>query len=488
MPGRCSPHALLTVASLLALLSLLALVAPAAGRAHASAAGGERAVGEATAPALGAGDPVVVDADGDCLRLRESPGVGERVLGCLDEGTTLTALYGTESAGGLRWREVWGAGLHGWVAEQYLRPAPPSLGCGGSSAVPVGVSGPDSLGAGLTLLVWGGGTVQGIHDEASARGCNPQTVWAAAPDGGMVGYVFGAPPFVNRAWFELFPGGRIGAPQALILRCADDAVRTTSTPLPPVGRAPVPLGSTGAPEIGAEAAIVIDGASGAVLFEQDARRPLPPASLTKIATAIVAIEGTNLDAWVVSNVDHSAMHDSSVMGLRVGDCFTVRDLLYGLLLPSGNDAALVLARYIAGGDEAFVDRMHTMLDRLGLGETGFIDPHGLGGEGHASSAYDLAMLARYAMAIPEFRDIVSTRAHTARGSRTLELLTGNFFLDGYVGADGVKTGFTEEAGYTFVGSATREGRQLYAVVLNSPDRWGDTRQLFDWAFTSFDFP
>ena len=114
----------------------------------------------------------------------------------------------------------------------------------------------------------------------------------------------------------------------------------------------------------------------------------------------MAIEGTDLDAWVVSNVDATAMPDSSVMGLRVGDCFTVRDLLYGLLLPSGNDAALVLARYIAGGEEAFVDRMHAMLDRLRLGETGFIDPHGLGGDGHASSAYDLAMLTRYAMEIP----------------------------------------------------------------------------------------
>ncbi len=485
VPGRRLLHVVLLAAS------LLLIVAPAAARGHAAAGPGSRAILAAPEPGLGAGDPVVVDADGDCLRLRESPGFGGRILGCLDEGTTLTALYGAETRDGLLWREVWGGGLHGWAAELHLQPAPPSLGCGGSSAIPVGISGPDSLQAGLSLFVWGGGTVQGIYDAASERGCNPQTVWATAPDQRMVGYVFGAPAFVNRAWFDLFPGGRIGAPRALILRCADAAVGITDASRVSATREPVPLGSTVAPEISAEAAIVVDGASGAVLFEEDARRPLPPASLTKIATAIVAIEGTDLDAWAVSNVDASAMHDSSVMGLRVGDCFTVRDLLYGLLLPSGNDAALALARYIAGDDEAFVDRMHTMLARLGLAETGFIDPHGLGGDGHESSAYDLAMLTRYAMEIPEFREIVSARSQTVHGTRTLFLPTGNHFLDRYGGADGVKTGFTEEAGYTFVASATREGRQLLAVVLNSPDpstRFTDAEQLLDWAFTSFDFP
>ena len=481
VPGRCTLHVVLLAAL------LLALAAPAA-RAHAAAGGGLSTELQAPAPAIGAGDAVVVDADGDCLRLRESPGFGGRVLECLDEGTPLTALYGAQSVDGLLWREVWGGGMHGWAAELHLRSAPPSLGCGGSATVPVGISGPDSFRAGLTVFVWGGGTVQGIHDAASARGCSPQTVWATAPDGSMVGYIFGAPSFVNRAWFDLFPGGRIGAPRALILRCSDGAVRITEASQVSVARAPVPLGSTAAPEVAASAAIVVDAASGAVLFEEDARRPLPPASLTKIATAIVAIEGTDLDAWVVSNVDATAMPDSSVMGLRVGDCFTVRDLLYGLLLPSGNDAALVLARYIAGGEEAFVDRMHALLDRLRLGETGFIDPHGLGGDGHASSAYDLAMLTRYAMEIPEFREIVSTRLQTAHGSRTLHMRTGNYFLDRYAGADGVKTGFTEEAGPTFIASATREGQQLYAVVLNSPDRFTDAEQLLDWAFTSFDFP
>ena len=480
MSGRCLLHAVLIVA-------LLALAAPSASAVHAAAESGSAGPLERPAPALGAGDLVVIHADGDCLNLREAPGLTAQILECLPERTTLTALYGTETVGGELWREVAGAELHGWVSERYLTPTPPSLGCGGSASIPVGISGPDSFRAGLALFVWGGGTVEGIHDAAMARGCSPQSIWATAPDGAMVGYVFGAPAPVNRSWFELFPGGRIPAPRALIMRCDDAPGRAADTSRAPSTRAPV-RGADPAPEIGAEAAIVVDGESGDALFEQDARLPLPPASLTKIATAIVALEGADLGAWVVSDVDASEMPDSSLMGLRRGDCFTVSDLLYGLLVPSGNDAALALGRYIAGGDEAFVDRMHTMLDRLGLGETTFIDPHGLGGDGHESSAYDIAMLARYAMQIPEFREIASTRSHTALGTRTRSLSTVNYFLDLYDGADGVKTGFTEEAGYTFVGSATREGRRLYAVVLNSPDRFTDAERLLDWAFASFDFP
>ena len=480
MSGRCLLHAVLIVA-------LLALAAPSASAVHAAAESGSAGPLERPAPALGAGDLVVIHADGDCLNLREAPGLTAQILECLPERTTLTALYGTETVGGELWREVAGAELHGWVSERYLTPTPPSLGCGGSASIPVGISGPDSFRAGLALFVWGGGTVEGIHDAAMARGCSPQSIWATAPDGAMVGHIFGVPAFVNRGWFELFPGGRIPAPRALIMRCDDAPGRAADTSRAPSTRAPV-RGADPAPEIGAEAAIVVDGESGDVLFEQDARRPLPPASLTKIATAIVALEGADLGAWVVSDVDASEMPDSSLMGLRRGDCFTVSDLLYGLLVPSGNDAALALGRYIAGGDEAFVDRMHTMLDRLGLGETTFIDPHGLGGDGHESSAYDIALLARYAMQIPEFREIVSTRSHTALGTRTRSLSTVNYFLDLYDGADGVKTGFTEEAGYTFVGSATREGRRLYAVVLNSPDRFTDAERLLDWAFASFDFP
>jgi D-alanyl-D-alanine carboxypeptidase len=182
------------------------------------------------------------------------------------------------------------------------------------------------------------------------------------------------------------------------------------------------------------------------------------------------------------------MPGSSVMGLRAGDCFSVRDLLHGLLLPSGNDAALALGRYVAGSDQAFVTRMHTMLDRLGLSDTTFVDPHGLGGDGHASSAHDIAMLARYAMQLPDFAEMVTTRSWTADGSRTLTMRNVNSFLTRYGGADGVKTGFTEEAGRTLAASATREGRRLHVVLLNAPERFTDAERLLDWAFANFDWP
>ena len=232
----------------------------------------------------------------------------------------------------------------------------------------------------------------------------------------------------------------------------------------------------------------MDEASGAVLFDKEGHLALAPASLTKIATAIVALEGAELDIGVTSNVDARAMPGSSVMGLRPGDCFSVRDLLHGLLLPSGNDAALALGRYVAGSDEAFVTRMHTMLDRVGLDDTRFIDPHGLGGDGHASSAHDVAMLARYAMQLPDFAELVTTRSWTADGSRTLTMRNVNSFLTRYGGADGVKTGFTEEAGRTLAASATRDGRRLHVVLLNAPERFTDAERLLDWAFDNFDWP
>lgn len=489
VPGRRLLRAVLLAAS------LLTLGAPAAPLAHAAAAANATPPIEEHAAALNTGDILMVRADGDCLRLREVPGLDTRVLDCLAEGSSVTALAGTATVAGLAWREVASPRLRGWVAERYLTPAPPVAGCGGPAATLAGITGALPPGGGSSLFIWGGGTTEGIRDAAAVRGCTPRSVWATTPDGAWVSYIFGAPAFVNRAWGALFPGGRIPGPRALLLYC-DAPVPSSGTgsaasnlPPPPASALrPVPVDASTAPTVSAQAAIVVDGASGAVLYEKDARRPLPQASLTKIATAIVTLEGADLDAWAASDVDARTMTDSSVMGLRVGDCFTVRDLLHGLMLPSGNDAALVLGRYVAGGDDAFLTRMRTMLDRLGLDNTRFVDPHGLGGDGHASSAYDIAMLARYAMHIPEFEALVTTRSWTALGTSVLALSNRNAFLELYEGADGVKTGFTEDAGLTLAASATREGRRLHVVVLNSPEHYADAARLLDWAFGAFDFP
>jgi D-alanyl-D-alanine carboxypeptidase len=244
-------------------------------------------------------------------------------------------------------------------------------------------------------------------------------------------------------------------------------------------RAPPP------PEVAALAAVVVDEASGQVLFGKDAHLPLAPASLTKIATLILALEDDRGDAWVDIDVDSREMRSSTVMGLVPGDRFTVRDLLYGLMLPSGNDAALAIGRFVAGSDPAFVARMNQLLIRLGLKESHFANPHGLGAFDHVTSAYDLAMLSRYGMSLPGFHEVVNTSYWLARGSRTLPLSNINSFLYNYPGADGLKTGYTRRAGPTLAASATRNGHRLYAVVLNSPSRDHDARLLLDWAFASY---
>lgn len=242
------------------------------------------------------------------------------------------------------------------------------------------------------------------------------------------------------------------------------------------------------PAVSARAAVIVDEASAAILVERDAQVPLPPASLTKIATAIVVIDRLPLENWVETDVDSREMRGSSVMGLQPGDWFTARDLLFGLMLPSGNDAALALARATSGNDAAFVAEMNRMVRSLGLRSTNFTNPHGLSNRNHLSSAYDMAMLARYAMSMPTFRNVVATRGTWANGTRDIWLNNGNSFNAKYPGADGVKIGYTRSAGNTLVASATRNGRRLYAVVLNSVDRDADAAALLDWAFANYTWP
>lgn len=238
------------------------------------------------------------------------------------------------------------------------------------------------------------------------------------------------------------------------------------------------------PSISALAAVVVDEASGAVLFDKDASNPLPPASLTKVATAILALEHGGLDEEVTVDVDAASMSRSTVMGLVPGDRFTLRTLLYGLLLPSGNDAALAIGRHVSGSDAAFVADMNALLYRMGMDSSHFANPHGLGSRNHVVSARDLAMLTRYAMTFPEYRDIMRTYSYRAAGSRAVGLTTLNSFTFSYPGADGSKVGYTRSAGQTLIASATRNGHRLYVVVLNSSTRDADAARLLDWAFAS----
>lgn len=453
------------------------------------------------------GSTAVVRAEGDCLRMRETGGLAGRALTCLAEGTTVLVLPNTADADGLRWQLVTGSGLTGWVADQYLRPyvGAPTASGGAVTPGPACTSKPAAYKPGLTgfvpanggtgMVVWGGGTLAGVQNAAVARGCVPKAVWTSRPDGELVGYLFGAPDFVNNDWRSTFADGWLSGGRVLLIVCEDPATgRVTAAALPTPGgvppRAPAPVftGRTPAPAVTSAAVAVVDEASGALLLDRKAHDRLAPASLTKIATAIVAIEGMEPGAVVTTDVDSRKMYESSVMGLIPGDCFPASELLYGLMLPSGNDVALAIARYQAGSDDAFVQSMNTLVKRLGLGDTTFTDPHGLGGPAHRSSAYDIAMLARYGMSLPRFRDVVKTGSYTAKGGRSLSMYNTNALLSTYPAADGVKTGFTDEAGRTLAASATKNGHRVYVVLLNDQNRDVDARALLDWAFANHTWP
>jgi D-alanyl-D-alanine carboxypeptidase (penicillin-binding protein 5/6) len=234
------------------------------------------------------------------------------------------------------------------------------------------------------------------------------------------------------------------------------------------------------PEVTAQAAIVSDVTSGQILAEKNAHQRLAPASTTKIATALVALQRGQLEEQVT--VHESALIEGAKMGLSPGQVVTLEELLYGLLLRSGNDAATAIAQHIGGSMDGFVEMMNQEAEDLGLADTHFVNPHGLDAPDHYSSAYDLMIIARQALADPIFADIVSTQEYTFRGSR---LSNRNELLGNYRGADGVKTGTTPGAGECLVASATREGHQVLVVVLGSEDRYGDASTLFDHYFDNY---
>lgn len=238
------------------------------------------------------------------------------------------------------------------------------------------------------------------------------------------------------------------------------------------------------PAITAKAAVVIDGDTGRVLYDLNAHERRAPASTTKIMTAIIALENMSEDAWVVSETNGNEMVGSSIMGLRRGMYIQMRDLLYGLMLPSGNDAAVEIAKNTWGTQERFVEKMNEKVAELGLRDTHFANPHGLDRGEHYSSAYDLAMIGRYAMGNEEFRRIVGARVYELPRPIGYVLQNGNTLLDKYAGADGLKIGWTERAGWTLVASATRDGHRVFVTVLDSQDRDADASALLEWAFTT----
>jgi len=241
------------------------------------------------------------------------------------------------------------------------------------------------------------------------------------------------------------------------------------------------MGQAQVPQVGARAYLLADEGTGQVLLAHNEHEPLPPASLTKLMTAVVALERASPEAQVQVGEEVEGV-EGMKMGLVRGEVLSLGDLLYGLLVASANDAAMAIAVHVAGSVEEFVALMNAKAAELGLTETHFVNPHGLDAEGHYSSAHDLLVLTRYALSNPLLARIVATREYNASGH---QLLTTNEFLSLYEGADGVKTGTTEKAGQCLIASVTRDGRRIVAVILGSSDRYADAQALFDYYFGQY---
>ena len=245
--------------------------------------------------------------------------------------------------------------------------------------------------------------------------------------------------------------------------------------------AAVLLFSVEAEALSAQRAILIDAATGRVLYEKQADEQGLIASTTKIMTALVVCEQCNVLDRVKIPKEAVGIEGSS-MYLQEGEVLTVQELLYGLMLRSGNDAATALAIYCGGTVEGFVQLMNDKAHRLGLGNTHFANPHGLDAPGHYSTARDMATLAAYAMENPIFAQTVSTKSIKI-GNRVLQ--NHNKLLWQVEGTDGVKTGFTKASGRILVSSATRMGRRLIAVTMNAPSDWADHKQLLEMGFSNY---
>lgn len=259
------------------------------------------------------------------------------------------------------------------------------------------------------------------------------------------------------------------------------------------------------PQIVSEAAILIDQDSGRVLFEQDADKRLYPASTTKIMTATLALENLQLDSVVVAsnNAVMSIPSGASNMGILEGEQLTVKQLLYGVLVQSANEACNVLAEYMCGDVDTFVAKMNEKAQELGMQNTKFLNPHGLHSPEHYSTARDLAILARYAMQNETFREMVSTAQYiiepTNKYTQRRVLNNTNYLISTlqnasyyYSKATGIKTGYTSQAGNCLVSSASQAGTNLIAVTLHAEPQadavysFIDSKALFEYGFSNYE--
>lgn len=244
----------------------------------------------------------------------------------------------------------------------------------------------------------------------------------------------------------------------------------------------------------ARSAFLLDLTTGQVLYQREPDLPLPPASTTKIVTAIVALESNRRGKDLLSVTKTATRVPSSKLYLRPGQTMSVEDLLYGLLLSSANDASLVLAEGIAGSVERFAEMMTDKAREIGAANSHFTNPHGLTAPEHYSTARDMALLFNYAMKNPTFREIVQTKtssvssisAGKVRKVRHIQVRNHNRLLWSFEGAIGGKTGYTHAAQKCFVGAVSRNGVTLIVSMLGSRDLWGDTRRLLEYGLENYE--
>jgi len=236
----------------------------------------------------------------------------------------------------------------------------------------------------------------------------------------------------------------------------------------------------------AKAAILINAATGEVIFEQNADERLPMASTTKIMTALLLCEYGNFEKEITVTAEMLRVEGSS-MGLLAGDKVTLHDLLYGLMLASGNDAANVVAFTLGGTVNGFVKQMNDKAKALGLGNTNFVTPSGLDAEEHYTTARDLAKLTRFALENDEFSKAAACETAVLNYGNPpyrRSLTNHNKLLKTYENAIGVKTGFTKKSGRCLVSAAESEGKKVIAVTLNDPDDWQDHKAMLEYGLNS----
>ena len=247
----------------------------------------------------------------------------------------------------------------------------------------------------------------------------------------------------------------------------------------------IPIGVKGI-DTSARSAILMDMDSTRILYEENINEVRSVASISKIMTAVVAIESGKLSDKVIIGDEINSSYGSGIY-IKVGEEMTLRDLVYGLMLRSGNDAALAIAKYVGGSVENFVNIMNEKAKEIGMNNTEFNNPSGLDQEdGNYSTAYDMAILTSYAMKLEDYKTITSTKKYTLTTNKNVySWINKNKLLSIYKYTTGGKTGFTEIAKRTLVSTATKDNTNLVVVTLNDGNDWQDHQNLFEYGFDNY---